>query len=100
MIKAYTAFILFVTGSVVAIAVGMNVPLNTALGIFAISFIAMLAAGLLVVYRPRRKRREWPSLDNDPPAPKLLSQPQRTIRVETPAPKQIEAPGRELVKHS
>ena len=110
MIKGFFIWACFVGVATSAIAVSMAVPLDTALGVFSIGLLGVLSLLVPIIAwraRPRRKPQskpagsvEWTYLSNDPvcaPLPPPL--PQYYIEG-PPAPRQIEAPGRELVKHS
>ena len=101
MFKALLIYALTIGAIVAGIAVTMRVPLDTALGVFAIGEVAALSVAvpvLVVRLQPKpRQRGDVQRLSADHVAPPLaLPEPQRVIRVERPVPKLIEAPRREI----
>ena len=77
----------------------MRVPLDTALGVFAIGEVAVLSVAVPVLVArnlPKRQpRQDWTHLGCDPVAPPLPA-PAPRYRIEAPAHKLLEASGREL----
>ena len=89
-------------GAIVAgIAVTMRVPLDTALGIFAIGVTAVLSvAGPVLIVRnlPKRQpRQDVPHIGCDPVAPPLVAPwNPYIITIEAPERKLLEAPRKEI----
>ena len=97
MIRGLLIYVATMTTALVGTALITGVPLATSAGVVLLCEITVVgtligAAVLRWMSRPRPSRQEW----THRPAPRL-PEPLPTYRVETPAPLQIEAPGRELI---
>lgn len=92
----YAAFVGLVAGG---ISVGMDLPYDKALAMFALGALGVVSVAAPVLFMrhlPKPKRRDdWAHLGCDPVAPPLPP-PAPRVRVEAPQPKLLEAPRKEL----
>lgn len=100
MFKALLIYALTIGAIVAGIAVTMRVPLDTALGVFAIGEVAALSVAvpvLVVRLKPKRQpRQDWQHIGCDPVAPPLPAPYRPHITIEAPERKLLEAPRKEI----
>ena len=100
MIRALLIYAATVTAAIVGGSVALGVPLEwIAWTVLLVEAVPLTTWGgaMLIRRMMRQPRQDWTHLGCDPVAPPL-PHPAPRYRIEAPAPKLLEAPGREITK--